>query len=115
MAAANTPNKQSLQVHEEVKNERKPSLVNISNDSSGGNNTSGGNTSLTAGNTVTKLSTSLKHSNTDNTLKASDPLSTKANTSMIPGVKKKVNDMATIFKTQATPQGELDLSNKSKK
>lgn len=36
------------------------------------------------------------------------------NTSMIPGVKKKVNDMATIFKTQATPQGELDLSNKSK-
>jgi hypothetical protein len=33
---------------------------------------------------------------------------------MIPGVKKKVNDMATIFKTQATPQGELDLSNKSK-
>ena len=33
---------------------------------------------------------------------------------MIPGVKKKVADMATIFKTQATPQGELDLSNKSK-
>jgi hypothetical protein len=47
VAAANTPNKQSLQVHEEVKNERKPSLVNISNDSSGGNNTSGGNNSLT--------------------------------------------------------------------
>ena len=36
---------------------------------------------------------------------------------MIPGVgiaaKKKPTDLATIFKTQATPQGELDLSSKS--
>ncbi len=37
---------------------------------------------------------------------------------MIPGVgiaaKKKPTDLATIFKTQATQQGELDLSSKSK-